>query len=384
GFFLNNLALRTDLSGDPTFEELLERVRDTTLKAYAYQDAPFQQVVEAVRPGRDLNNTPIFQVWFVLQNAPSKPSPLVDLSIDSIEAVDFITAQYEVELLLKETVRGLDGIFKYNKSLFTASTIASMAAQFEGLLPKIVDSPEARLSCLSDMRKESEREREAIKASEREQISRMKLKKFQPKTIKLSQGRLVRMEPLDQQGQTFLMARPGIEGVNLVDWVGGNAELIDTELTKHGAILFRGFNIDSVGKFEQIARSLSQSDLLDYFERSVERTKIKDKIYTASEYPAEHHIPFHNEYSYAHNWPMKLCFYCMVSAERGGETPIADGRRVFNLIAPKIREQFMRKNVMYVRNYGDGLDLAWQDVFQTNEKSVVEQYCRNAGIEWKW
>jgi hypothetical protein len=81
---------------------------------------------------------------------------------------------------------------------------------------------------------------------------------------------------------------------------------------------------------------------------------------------------------------MKLCFYCMISAQQGGETPIADGRRVFNLIDPKIREQFMRKNVMYVRNYGDGLDLAWQDVFQTSEKSVVEQYCRNAGIEWKW
>ena len=141
GFFLNNLALRTDLPGDPTFEELLERVRDTTLKAYAYQDAPFQQVVEAVRPDRDLNNTPIFQVWFVLQNAPAEPSPLVDLNIDPIEAVNFVTAQYEVELLLRETAYGLDGIFKYNKSLFSASTIARMAAQFEELLTKLVNGP---------------------------------------------------------------------------------------------------------------------------------------------------------------------------------------------------------------------------------------------------
>src|SRR5262249_54437011 len=142
---------------------------------------------------------------------------------------------------------------------------------------------------------------------------------------------------------------------------------------KHGAILFRGFNVESVGKFEQVVKSVSP-ELLDYFERSVERTKVSDRIYTASEYPSDHHIPFHNEYSYAHHWPMKLFLFCVQPASEGGETPIADSRRVFKLVDPRIREKFIEKNVMYVRNYGDGLDLSWQEVFQTAEKALVEKY----------
>ena len=81
---------------------------------------------------------------------------------------------------------------------------------------------------------------------------------------------------------------------------------------------------------------------------------------------------------------MTIGFYCITAAKQGGETPIADSRKVFHRLDPKLREQFIQQQVMYVRNYGDGLDLPWQKVFQTNNKAVVEAYCRQVGIEVEW
>jgi len=95
-------------------------------------------------------------------------------------------------------------------------------------------------------------------------------------------------------------------------------------------------------------------------------------------------IPLHNEMSYTREWPGMLGFFCVEPAPEGGETPIADSRRVFNSIAPAIRENFISKGVMYVRNYGEALDLSWQNVFQTNDRAEVEAYCRKADIQFEW
>jgi len=180
-----------------------------------------------------------------------------------------------------------------------------------------------------------------------------------------------------------LMLRPRMEGLDVVEWARLNLDFIERELLAHGAILFRDFAIESVDKFEQLAKAISP-DLVEYFERTVRRQTIKEKIYTASEYPADHPIPLHNEYSFAHEWPLKLWFYCATPPSQGGATLIADGRQVFNLIAPRIREKFIQKNVIYSRNYGDGLDLTWEEAFQTGERAQVEKYCSEANILFEW
>jgi alpha-ketoglutarate-dependent taurine dioxygenase len=92
----------------------------------------------------------------------------------------------------------------------------------------------------------------------------------------------------------------------------------------------------------------------------------------------------HNENSYQHTFPLKVFFYCDTPAIHGGETPIADVRKVFQRIAPEIREKFITKGIMYVRNFEEGLGLNWQTVFQTTDKAVVEDYCREAGIQVEW
>jgi hypothetical protein len=88
--------------------------------------------------------------------------------------------------------------------------------------------------------------------------------------------------------------------------------------------------------------------------------------------------------SYSHNWPTKIWFYCATPAEQGGRTPIANDRDVFNLISLKIKERFIEKKVMYVRNFGEGVDLSWQEAFQTSDRAVVEEYCRQSHMQFEW
>ena len=194
---------------------------------------------------------------------------------------------------------------------------------------------------------------------------------------------LVNERLLDSERSLPLLIEPALHGVSLPEWAGSNREFIKQRLQRHGAILFRGFNLSSVDEFERLLRSVA-GDLLEYSYRSTPRTQVSGRIYTSTEYPAHQSIPLHNEMSYTRSWPMMLGFFCLEVAAEGGETPIADSRRVFSLIDPAVRDRFARKQVMYVRNYGEALDLSWQNVFQTKDRSEVEDYCRSAGIEFEW
>lgn len=186
----------------------------------------------------------------------------------------------------------------------------------------------------------------------------------------------------DSQGLPLLM-QAQMEKVNLAMWAAEQKRYIEQKLLEHGAILFRGFEVESVEKFEEFARVISP-DLLDYTERAAPRVEVGRNVYTSTEYPADHPIPLHHEMSYSHNWPTKIWFFCQQAPRERGATPITDDRRVFRRLDPKIKETFMRKKVMYVRNYGEGVDLTWQDAFQTTDRAKVEEYCRQAHTEFEW
>jgi alpha-ketoglutarate-dependent taurine dioxygenase len=211
----------------------------------------------------------------------------------------------------------------------------------------------------------------------------MNFKAVKRKAVEISRENLVKTELFQPEQSLPLVIQPAVEGVNLVTWVTTNREQIETWLLQHGGILFRNFNVRGITEFEQFIQA-SSGTLLDYSYRSTPRSWVSGKIYTSTEYPAAQSIPLHNEMSYSRNWPMKICFFCVKVAEQGGETPIADSRKIFQRLAPTIKDQLIQKQVLYVRNYGDKVDLTWQNVFQTNSKSEVEDYCRNADIEFEW
>jgi alpha-ketoglutarate-dependent taurine dioxygenase len=114
------------------------------------------------------------------------------------------------------------------------------------------------------------------------------------------------------------------------------------------------------------------------------REGVSGKVYGSTPYPPDKAILFHNESSHLHRWPLKIWFFCVQPAQQGGETPILDCRKIYQLLNPKLREKFEEKQLMYVRNYIEGLDVSWQDFFQTTDKTEVENYCRQAGMEFEW
>jgi len=148
GLFLNTLVLRNDLSGDPTVQELLARVRERCLNAYAHQELPFEMLVEDLRPDRDLSRNPLFQVMLVLQNAPEQPFTLHGLRLTPVE-VDRGAALLDLTLWVYETPEGLSGSFEYATDLFDRTTIERMAGHWRALLEAMIADPKRRLSELS-------------------------------------------------------------------------------------------------------------------------------------------------------------------------------------------------------------------------------------------
>ncbi|MGN9809240.1 amino acid adenylation domain-containing protein [Micromonospora sp. BQ11] len=145
GFFANTLALRVDLSGDPTFREVLGRVRTAAHGAYAHQDVPFELVVDAVAPTRSLSHSPLFQVRFALQNAPGgMPDPGPGLTLTSIDN-EQCTARFDLLVDLWETEDGIEGHAEYSTDLFDAATVEAMMSRLEVLLDRLVRDPEQRV-----------------------------------------------------------------------------------------------------------------------------------------------------------------------------------------------------------------------------------------------
>jgi amino acid adenylation domain-containing protein len=147
GFFVNTLVLRTNLSDDPSFRELLTRVRDVTLEAYEHQAVPYEKLLEELQPPRDLSRNPLFQVMCVLHNTPHQVLELPGLTVDPLE-IDPGTARFDVTLEFWETPEGLCGRFEYSTDLFEAATMARMSGHLQTLLEGIVADPEQRLSLL--------------------------------------------------------------------------------------------------------------------------------------------------------------------------------------------------------------------------------------------
>ncbi len=145
GFFANSLALRINLQGNPSFNELLSQVRQIALDAYDHQDLPFEKLIEELQPERSLSYSPLFQVMFVLQNAPSSSLELPDLTLTSLD-VDTETAKFDLLLSINETEQGLKGVWEYNTDLFDGETITRMGSHFKLLLEGIVTNPGQRIS----------------------------------------------------------------------------------------------------------------------------------------------------------------------------------------------------------------------------------------------
>src|SRR5581483_6823229 len=147
GFFVNTLVLRADLSDNPTFTELLARVREVTLGAYAHQDLPFEKLVEVLQPQRDLSRSPLFQVMFILQNTPQATETLPGLRISEL-STEHRTAKFDLTLEISPEQDGLECRVEYNRALFEPARIERFLTHWQALLHGIVAAPACRVADL--------------------------------------------------------------------------------------------------------------------------------------------------------------------------------------------------------------------------------------------
>jgi len=195
----------------------------------------------------------------------------------------------------------------------------------------------------------------------------------------------VRVEPAVAGRAIPMMVTPALDGLDPIAWAATHRQDIDALLAEHRALLFRGFGFDSVETFQRFVAATSDGKPLEYRDRSTPRNELGSGIYVSTIYPSDQRIHLHNEGTYWLRWALKIYFCCLEAAPWGGETPIADVRRVLARLDPAVRRQFAERGVMYVRNYNDGLGLPWQEVFQSDSREEVEAYCRDnrIGCEWK-
>jgi alpha-ketoglutarate-dependent taurine dioxygenase len=191
------------------------------------------------------------------------------------------------------------------------------------------------------------------------------------------------IRPLRADVTLPLAVTPAAPDISLHDWIAERWSAVEPRLLEHGALLFRGFHVDSAGALDRFVGAVS-SGALAYEERSSPRSQVQGNIYTSTDHPPDHPIFLHNEQSYNLTFPLRLFFACATPAREGGETPIADSRRIFRRIDPEIRRRFVDKKYLYARSFGGRLGLSWQAAFQTTDRACVEDYCRRNAISFEW
>jgi non-ribosomal peptide synthetase component F len=183
GFFINLLPVHTDLSGDPSFRELVSRVREVALGAYAHQDIPFDKLVEDLQPQRSQSHNPIVQALFVMQNVPRQRRELAGLEMTPFP-VPLTRSKFDLAVFISDSGREVGQNWVYSTELFERSTILRMASHFENLLRNAIATPDMRLSGLEMLSEKDKQQRETEKA-ERKQSQRKKLMAVEPKAVSL-------------------------------------------------------------------------------------------------------------------------------------------------------------------------------------------------------
>lgn len=221
-----------------------------------------------------------------------------------------------------------------------------------------------------------------METTKREESSLKRLKGIKPKPLSVEQGQLVRTEEVAPGAGLPLVIRPALRDVDLISWTRASLPFVEERLYKHGALLFRGFRVESAETLEAFASLISPELFSENGEHP--RQSVSGNVYTPVFYPSDQHLLWHNENSFNHRWPTKIWFCCLVPPADGGETPVADSRRVYAEVDPAIRRRFVERGVMYVRNYSRELGLDWETVFRTSDRAAVEEQCRRQGMVCEW
>ncbi|GDY29605.1 TauD/TfdA family dioxygenase [Gandjariella thermophila] len=167
-------------------------------------------------------------------------------------------------------------------------------------------------------------------------------------------------------------------------WAKAHAAALREALHRHGAVLLRGFPIESAGAFQEVVRALSGGEWSEYKEKATPRSHVAGSVFTSTEYPADRSIFVHNESSHVLTWPRYLYFWCDIPAEQGGETPVCDTRTVYRELPAEIRDRFEREGWIYQRTFGEGIGFDWRSVFGVRDVAELDRYCAANNMSARW
>ena len=184
-----------------------------------------------------------------------------------------------------------------------------------------------------------------------------------------------------------IITAPSGADTGLSEFIAENRAQLDAHLQTKGAVLFRGFAVSDAARLRELVVELCGQPW-HYIEGSSERRQLGDAVYTSTEYPPEYTISLHNELSYTRRWPGRLCFCCPQAPASGGQTPLADSRRILSALPRDLVTEFEERQIAYIRNLRSqavpGLGLSWQAVWETDSRYEVEDYCGQEQIDFEW
>lgn len=178
-----------------------------------------------------------------------------------------------------------------------------------------------------------------------------------------------------------VIIEPSVENFDFDNWLLSNRFELESTATKYGGILFRGFSIDTIEKFNGLMKKLSDQEF-KYIFRSSPRHSLADRVYESTTYPQNRRINLHSEQSYSYATINKIIFCCIREPDTNGETPIADNRRILANLSSTLRQKFETKGILYKRNLSPFIGMPWQEVFQTKSKEAVIKDCTENKIDF--
>jgi amino acid adenylation domain-containing protein/non-ribosomal peptide synthase protein (TIGR01720 family) len=378
GMFVSTLPVRVRVEPSLPFPDWLRRLQDEQAEARQHEHSPLSEVRRwsEVPAGQ-----PLFESTFAFNNYPTTDALSRDGSSFRLEEVRWQEQTgYPLDCTVGLGTR-LAVRLMYDSGRIETSRIERLAEELESLLGAIAERPDRPLSDLIEFLDSAGSRRKAAKG-ENAVIESPMFKKVKPKAVSLPASEIVGRSYLDSDRRLPLVLQPASPEVDLADWAASHRDAVDADLVRHGAILFRGFGIDTPPVFERFAASVCSELFNENGEHP--RESVSGNVYTPVFYPAEKQLLWHNENSFNHRWPTKILFCCVHPAEQGGETPVVDSRKVFECLDPEVRAPFVEKGILYVRSYGEGVGLDWRAVFQTEDRARVEEQCREDRMNFEW
>jgi hypothetical protein len=386
GTFVNRVPLRLELPSGHAVRDFLQEVKARIARATSCAGIPFEEIVAAANPERGHGYDPLIDVVFGLHAEP-RHAMYRDLRLahagqaELLEVSDAATV-VPLSFYLTEAGPRLFAELRFDVGVVPQGSAERLLSAFDEALRAVVAEGETECASLrrravrafAMTRTEREtRERKPFAVGAHGSGSRADSRTFGSPAADAVNGRY--------EGPFVFANTDG--RLNVRAWLQENAALVESRLQQFGAVLLRGFNVSSAERLEACLRTL-YGEPMDYRENTSPRQTLRGQIRTSTIHPADQFIELHCEQSYSRRFPLRLLMACESPAESGGETPLADCRRVLHALPAEVRAAFRRRRWRYTRTFVPGFGPNWRETYAVVDREALERYLASADIAWSW